>query len=211
MKIAVDKKKILFSVLLTVLYIAASLIVTAITSPLKTTEVTVSNFTAQIWNDPIQALLILLFIAIYYKDSDIRTREAMALRKPVILVIALFLILFAVVLVALQFSFNSIYASLYYLIIVASGEEYVFRGYLYRKLKEISSFWMAVILSGIIYGLAHGLFQYFILHHPWIVIPSNLGAGAVGALLFAFLFEKSGTLVIPILIHWLLDFCGYIF
>lgn len=211
MKVLINKKKLLLSILLTLLYIAASLITTAITSPLNTTEVTVTNYTVQLWNDFIQLLLILPFSIVYYRDPNIHIREAISIQKPVVRIIGLLSLLFVVLLVAFESSFNSIYASLYYLIIVAAGEEYVFRGYLYRNIRENASFGTAVLMSGLVFGLAHGSFQYFILQQSWLAIPSNLGGGIIGTLLFAYLLEKSGTLLIPILVHWLLDFCGYIF
>ena len=144
--------------------------------------------------DAVQVLLIFPFAASYYWNRQVRDREKRALAKP--------LVRWA--------SGERAYAALYYLLIVACGEEYVFRGFLYKTLRDNLPFGKAVIISGLVFGLAHGLFQFAVLQQPWTVVASYLGGGIVGALLFAWLLERTGAIAVPISIHWFLDFCGYL-
>ena len=108
-------------------------------------------------------------------------------------------------------SFYTLYAFFYYLLVVACGEELVFRGYLFERLYAESSFCMAVLVSGLLYGLAHGIFSFAVLRASWWEIFSNIGGGIVGTAFYAFLFKQTGTIAVPVLVHWALDFCGYIF
>ena len=82
-------------------------------------------------------------------------------------------------------------------------------GDLYEKLRAEFSYVISAIVSGVVYGLAHGIFQFVILQKSWVSIPSNIGSGIIGSLLFSFLLDKAGTIIFPIFIHWLMDFCGY--
>ena len=91
------------------------------------------------------------------------------------------------------------------------SEELVFRGYLFERLYAESSFCMAVLVSGLLYGLAHGIFSFAVLRASWWEIFSNIGGGIVGTAFYAFLFKQTGTIAVPVLVHWALDFCGYIF
>lgn len=169
---------------------------------------------AHIWerfpHDAVQAALIFPFAASYYWSRQVRVSEKRALAKPLVRCAIGLLVLAVFLGVAFRPSGGSAYAALYYLLVVACGEEYVFRGFLYTRLRDHLPFGQSVILSGLVFGLAHGLFQAAVLQQPWMVVPSYLGGGIVGALLFAWLLERTGTIAVPISVHWFLDFCGYL-
>ena len=161
-------------------------------------------------HDAVQVALIFPFAASYYWNRQVRASEKRAFVKPLVRwAIGLF-VLVVFLGVAFRPSGESAYAALYYLLVVACGEEYVFRGFLYTRLRDHLPFGQAVILSGLVFGLAHGLFQFAVLQRPWTVVPSYLGGGIAGALLFSWLLERTGTIAVPISVHWFLDFCGYL-
>jgi len=67
-------------------------------------------------------------------------------------------------------------------------EEIIFRGYLYRNLRETLGWLPAAALSGVIFGLVH-------LDPPFIVPLSALGFA------LALLYERTGSLMVPVLVH----------
>ena len=103
-----------------------------------------------------------------------------------------------------------LYAFLFYFIVVGCGEEFVFRGYLHNELRKTFNFKMSVILGGLLFGFAHGYSHYMIQGGTIMDILSELGGGIVGALLFSTIYEKSGSIGWPILVHTCLDFVGYL-
>ena len=110
--------------------------------------------------DAVQVLLIFPFAASYYWNRQVRDREKRALAKPLVRWAVGLLVLAVFLAVAFRPSGERAYAALYYLLIVACGEEYVFRGFLYKTLRDNLPFGKAVIISGLVFGLAHGLFQF---------------------------------------------------
>ena len=90
--------------------------------------------------------------------------------------------------------------ALFMVIIVASAEETIFRGYLILRLRAItSSPAAAVLLSAVIFSLGHG----------YEGAASVVTIGAMGAgLALVYLWRKS--LVAPIVMHFLQDFIGIV-
>lgn len=68
------------------------------------------------------------------------------------------------------------------------AEELMFRGVLFRWLRSHFSFWGAAIISSVIFGLFH-------------VEPSLIAGTAVLGLCAAYVYEKSGSLWAPFLVH----------
>lgn len=109
-----------------------------------------------------------------------------------------------------DYSITGFYKFFFYLIVVSFGEEFIYRGYIYNKLKEKSVI-QAIIISGMLWGVNHAIL-------PSIIDNSNIfkgmlyeiGGGILSGWYFIFIQEKSGTLWIPILIHALLDY-SYMF
>lgn len=80
--------------------------------------------------------------------------------------------------------------------VVAFTEEIIFRGYLIRRLTAVTgSTPLAVLLSAVIFSLGHG----------YEGAAGVITVGTMG-LLFALAYIWRGTLVIPIVIHFLQDF-----
>lgn len=67
-------------------------------------------------------------------------------------------------------------------------EEILFRGFLYRNLKQLWGPGPAMVAAGLLFGLAH--------LEPGLILPLS----ALGATL-AFLYERSGSLLVPIFVH----------
>jgi membrane protease YdiL (CAAX protease family) len=85
-------------------------------------------------------------------------------------------------------------------IIVALAEETIFRGYLILRLKAITgSPVAAALLSAAIFSLGHGY-------------EGSAGVVTVGVmgLVFAFVYMWRGSLVAPIVMHFLQDFIGIV-
>lgn len=67
-------------------------------------------------------------------------------------------------------------------------EEILFRGFLYRNLRDLLGAGPAMAASGLLFGCAH--------LDPSLILP----LAALGTVL-AFLFERSGSLAVPIIVH----------
>lgn len=159
----------------------------------------------------IDFLLITAFVICYYKEAIARKNELQAIQNKYIQAFAIVLFTGMSILILHEYTINKLYAAVYYLLIVAAGEEFVFRGYLFHRLNKNMSFGKAALISGILFGAAHGFFEYFVFKKPWYSIPSSLGGGVVGSFFFCFLFKSSKTILVPVGIHWVLDFLGYLF
>lgn len=86
------------------------------------------------------------------------------------------------------------------LLVVAVSEETVFRGYLLRRFSQITgSRIAAVVMSSVLFALGHGY-------------QGSLGVIAVGmiGLAFAIVYLKRGSLVAPIVMHFIQNFIGLI-
>jgi len=97
--------------------------------------------------------------------------------------------------------------ALYYLFIVAVGEELLFRGYLQSsfnlffgkkfKIRNVEFGW-GLILTAILFGLIHSLVSSPPIW-PWMLFTF------VGGLILGFVREKDGSLLAPIALHALMD------
>ncbi len=84
-------------------------------------------------------------------------------------------------------------------LIVAVGEEIAFRGVLFRWIDERFGFWWAMGVSGVLFGFLHIFNDGASL---WSSIAISLEAG----LMLAASYKWSGTLWVPIGIHWAWNF-----
>ena len=111
-----------------------------------------------------------------------------------------------------DFSLIGFYTAFFYLVIVAFSEEFVFRGFLFTSVNREYNFWVAAITSGLLWGAAHAVVP-IVIHGGDIVasVLNELGGGIAAGTGFAFLYKKSRTLFVPVLIHAILDYSGYIF
>lgn len=86
------------------------------------------------------------------------------------------------------------------LVTVAVSEETIFRGYLIRRLMQVTgSRWLAVMLTSILFALGHGY-------------QGTMGVIAVGVIgvVLALVYLKRGSLVAPMTMHFIQDFVGLI-
>ena len=127
--------------------------------------------------------------------------------KITYILFAIYIVMFFVI---HDFSISGCSRWIYYLIFIAAEEEIVFRGYLFKELEKEVPIFIAIILSGLIWGSVHA-FMPMITHEPMTVDPMSLifreafngvGAGA----LFVLLYKKSDSLLVPILVHAILDY-----
>ena len=84
-------------------------------------------------------------------------------------------------------------------LIVAVGEEIIFRGVLFRWIDERFGFWWAMAVSGLVFGLVHITNDNATL---WSSIAIALEAG----LLLGAAYKWAGSLWFPIGIHWAWNF-----
>lgn len=83
--------------------------------------------------------------------------------------------------------------------LIACSEELVFRGILFRMLYTRWNYLIAMIISGLIFGLAH-------LPNPNATIWSAIAIAIEAGLLLGAAYKVSGTLWFPIGIHWAWNF-----
>ena len=94
-------------------------------------------------------------------------------------------------------------------------EEFIFRGYAYNLLAPINRKG-AILISGAFFGMGHAILPIIhgqlSLEKAMIAILSTIGGGIVSGYFFIYLEERGRTLLVPILVHALMDYsyewCG---
>ena len=153
----------------------------------------------------ILVLIVIVFINHYRKKS--LSNLGICIKHPVIIAV-LSVVYLGFFIIRGNFSVGGIYTAFFYLVVVAFLEELIFRGYLFGVLNESFDNATSVVISGIIFGAMHAITPIIINGtNPLIVVSSEIGGGIVASAFFVFLYRKSGTLLIPILVHALLDYC----
>lgn len=108
-----------------------------------------------------------------------------------------------------DFTIRGFYKFFFYLVVVSFGEEFLFRGFVYNRLK-IKSEVTAIILSGLLWGIAHAILPSIQSNKDIIQMLFAMRIEVFGGILsgwyFIYLQEKSKTLWFPVLIHALLDY-----
>jgi membrane protease YdiL (CAAX protease family) len=79
------------------------------------------------------------------------------------------------------------------------GEELLFRGLFQLGLSIVLDVWLAVLLTSLLFGLAHA------------ATPTYCFLAFVISLYLGWLFVLTGNLLVPIAIHALYDFCVFLF
>ena len=87
---------------------------------------------------------------------------------------------------------------------VGFSEELMFRGFLFRGASDKGRFWMAFVLTSVLFGAVH-LGNVFITGNPGTVALQAVSAGCSGVLLMAIRL-RSGSLYPVMLVHCLWDF-----
>lgn len=136
------------------------------------------------------------------KDFDL----CMESRKEIYLLFSILIIFF---ILHNDYSIRGIYRFFFYLIVISFGEEFLFRGFVYNKLKFKSKA-VAIILSGMLWGAGHAILPSILESRDILYILFAMRNYIVGGILsgwyFIYLQEKSKTLLVPILIHALMDY-----
>ena len=96
-------------------------------------------------------------------------------------------------------SLAGIFAAFIGFLMVAVGEEIIFRGVLFRWIDEKWGFVAALIASSLLFGLMH-IFQ------PGATLWSSFAIAIEAGLLLGAAYKYSGTLWLPIGIHWAWNF-----
>lgn len=78
---------------------------------------------------------------------------------------------------------------------VACGEEVIFRGLLYRMISERYGMWLALIVSSLFFGIVH-------IFNPGASLWSSIAIAIEAGLLLGAAYQFSGSLWLPIGIHW---------
>jgi hypothetical protein len=89
--------------------------------------------------------------------------------------------------------------ALFMFLVVAVGEEIVFRGVLFRWIDERFGFWWAMAVSGVVFGFAH-------LMNDGASLWSSVAIALEAGLMLAAAYKWSGNLWLPIGIHWAWNF-----
>jgi membrane protease YdiL (CAAX protease family) len=88
---------------------------------------------------------------------------------------------------------GSLLSGLLLFILVGFSEEMLFRGYCMTALQQMRSTWLTVLISSLIFSLAHGA-------NPNVSLIGLINIFVVGVL-FAYMFIKTGNLWMPIGFH----------
>ncbi len=153
----------------------------------------------------IMLLLPTLIIIIYRKKlTDLNLKYT---SKKEIYILSIILIIFFFL--HNDDSITGFYKFFFYFIVVSFGEEFIYRGYIYNKLKEKSVI-QAIIISGILWGVNHAILSSVVDNSNILKgMIYEMGGGILSGWYFIYIQEKSGTLWIPILIHALQDYILY--
>lgn len=104
---------------------------------------------------------------------------------------------------------RGIYRFIFVLFFVAVPEELIYRGYLYLQLKKWNKIG-AIIISGIFFGMMHAILPGIVNDKSISQILLSMLNEATGGIasggIFIIYYELSGSLLVPIMIHALLDY-----
>lgn len=90
-------------------------------------------------------------------------------------------------------------SSFFVFLLVAIGEEVIFRGVFFRWIDEKWGFGVALVLSALIFGLVH-------ISNDNATLWSSLAIAIEAGLLLGAIYKYSGTLWMPIGVHWAWNF-----
>ena len=89
--------------------------------------------------------------------------------------------------------------ALFNFLVVAVGEEILFRGIVFRMIDERWGTWIALIVSALIFGFVH-------ISNDNATVWSSVAIAVEAGLMLAAAYKWSGTLWLPIGIHWAWNF-----
>lgn len=160
-------------------------------------------------------LIVILLLMITLIRKKPLSELGITLRSPMLIAVlsAAYLALF---LLNGDFTVKGFYAAFFYLVVVAFSEEFVFRGFLFTAIDREFGFWIAAVISGLLFGAVHAFmpsikYNYDTSRFIQEIISNLLGQGILGGAVFALLYKKSKTLFVPVLVHAILDYSGVLF
>lgn len=169
-------------------------------------NVTWNNIVIKFLNDYFSMLLLpsILIIANRRNLKDYGLRYESKKESFALLVIMILLFI-----LHNDFTMTGAYKFFFYLVVVAFGEEFIFRGFLYNRLKGNSKP-VAIIISGILWGILHAIMPSILnnssIGQLLLSMSNEIGGGILMGWYFIYIQEKSKTLWIPILVHAILDY-----
>jgi membrane protease YdiL (CAAX protease family) len=182
---------------------------------IKLNSINPSNVSIKLLDDFLTSLFIVIIIISVTLIRKQSLSHIGITKNNSMLVFALLSIYFGIFFIKGDFSLIGIYKCFYYLIVVAFSEELIFRGYLFTSLDRELPTYLSVIISGIMWGAMHAFIPIIINNYSVIgslnVICSELGGGILAGGLFILIYKKSKSLIIPIMIHAILDFVSVLF
>lgn len=172
---------------------------------IEKTDITMENIEKAVFNQSIFSIIIpILCFLPFWKNYKLLKREKV--KYDLIFVTFVFYIISFGMQENITFIMR--YNFIKYLFFIALGEEIIFRGILYNVLKQVSNR-NAILISGACFGLMHVLSIYWYGGNTSAILigaVSELSGGILGGGYFIFLYEISGTIFLPVLIHAILDY-----
>lgn len=169
-------------------------------------SVTWDNILIKLVDDYSSILFISTILLILNKKNLKDFHLCFTSQKEIFVLIVVMIILFFL---HNDFTIGGFYKFFFYLVIISFGEEFLFRGFIYNRLKSKSEV-IAIILSGIIWGIGHAILPSILTNagigHLLLSMCYEIGGGVVSGWYFIYIQEKSGSLWIPVLIHAILDY-----
>lgn len=169
-------------------------------------SVTCSNIIIKFAEDYFSMLFIPTILIILWRKHLSDFRLCYKSKKEIFFLCIVIVVLFFL---NKDFTLDGFYKPFFYIVVIAFGEEFFYRGFLYNRLKGNSEV-TAIIISGILWGVPHAILptlQYnFNIHQFLILALSKIGMGITMGWYFIYLQEKSKTLWVPILVHAILDY-----
>lgn len=182
---------------------------------IKLNSITPSNVSIKLLDDFLTSLFIVIIIISVTLIRKQSLSHIGITKNNSMLVFALLSIYFGIFFIKGDFSLIGIYKCFYYLIVVSFSEELIFRGYLFTSLDRELPIYLSVIISGMMWGAMHAFIPIIINNYSVIgslnAICSELGGGILAGGLLILIYKKSKSLIIPIMIHAILDFVSVLF
>ncbi len=96
---------------------------------------------------------------------------------------------------------------LFYVLLLGFSEEIIFRGFIWPRLVVLFGRTSGTILSGALFGIMHAPMRIIMNGNPiTTAILSEIGGGIVGSLIFIFIYTRNKNIILPAMIHGVLDF-----
>lgn len=179
---------------------------------IKLNSLTILNLTNKLLYDFFSNLFIVIIII----SSTLIKRESLdtlgITKNNYKIIFILLSIYIGMFFIKADFTLIGIYKCFFYLFVVALSEELIFRGYLFTKLDNELPTQFAIIISGIMWGSMHAFIPIILNGYPFIkslnIILSEFGGGILFGGIFILIYKKSKSLIVPIMIHAILDFAS---